>query len=297
VVRGPPRGRGRELASARSPWRGRPGGARSASALEGVEKVLTRRGTPPASCVAARFARRSGRGRVAPWRCRSSSVGEARRRKPAVACPAGAGCAKRTTRRSPAVTSTQPTRLPQPWQRYSEVGAAVRAEAVVPRPSPARLGLADCDSAPSLLGGRLRASTITSCVGMDRIEGGRDLDHRAVAWPGLAVISSLPAPSLLPIVQTSDAVRAGRGAGVRGDAAVSVVDGDRVAGCPNACEGGSLPERDRGVAASARTRHSGSRRVLLTRERLDRFQRAETAASIGRASSRQSGVRLVPCSV
>ena len=79
MVRGPPRGRGRELASARSPWRGRPGGARSAPALEGVEKVLTRRGTPLASCVAARFARRSGRGRVAPWRCRSSSVGEARR--------------------------------------------------------------------------------------------------------------------------------------------------------------------------------------------------------------------------
>ena len=47
------------------------------AALEVVEKVLTRRGTPPASCVAARFARRSGRGPVAPWRCRSSSQASA----------------------------------------------------------------------------------------------------------------------------------------------------------------------------------------------------------------------------
>ena len=32
---------------------------------------------------------------------------------------AGAGCGKRPARRSPAVTSTQPTRLPQPWRTSS----------------------------------------------------------------------------------------------------------------------------------------------------------------------------------
>ena len=71
--------------------------------------------------------------------------------------------------------------------------------------APHALDVADCDSAPSWLGGRLRARTTTSCVGMDRIEGGRDLDHRAVAWFGLAVISSLPARSLLPIVHGDNA--------------------------------------------------------------------------------------------
>lgn len=53
---------------------------------------------------------------------------------------------------------------------------------------------------PSLLGRRLPASTITSCVGIERTEGRRDLDQRAVAWPGVAVISSLPAHALLRFV-------------------------------------------------------------------------------------------------
>ena len=39
-------------------------------------------------------------------------------------------------------------------------------------------------STASLLDRRFRASTITSCVGMDRTEGRRDLEHWAVAWPG-----------------------------------------------------------------------------------------------------------------
>ena len=67
-----------------------------------------------------------------------------------------------------------------------------------------RFLLGDCDSGPSLLGGRLPASTITSCVGMERTEGSRDVDHRAVAWPGGAVISLLPAHALLPLVPSSD---------------------------------------------------------------------------------------------
>ena len=60
--------------------------------------------------------------------------------------------------------------------------------------------LGDCDSAPSLLDRRFLASTITSCVGIDRTEGRRDLDHRAIAWPGEAVISSLPTHALLQLV-------------------------------------------------------------------------------------------------
>ena len=48
--------------------------------------------------------------------------------------------------------------------RHSEAGADARAEAVVARPGRARLDVGDCDSAPGLLGGRFRASTITRCV-------------------------------------------------------------------------------------------------------------------------------------
>jgi hypothetical protein len=43
---------------------------------------------------------------------------------------------------------------------------------------------------------------------MDGIEGRRDFDHRAVAWPGEAAISSLPAHSLLPIVPCERLVEA-----------------------------------------------------------------------------------------
>ena len=88
----------------------------------------------------------------------------------------------------------------QSWQRHSEARAAARAEAVVARSVPARLDIGDCDSAPGLLGGRFRASTITCCMGTGRTEGRCDLDHTVVAWPGVALISSLPAHALLPIV-------------------------------------------------------------------------------------------------
>ena len=72
---------------------------------------------------------------------------------------------------------------------------------VVARSVPARLDVGDRDGAPGLLGGRFRASTITCCMGTGRAEGRCDLDHAAVAWPGVAVISSLPAHALLPIVR------------------------------------------------------------------------------------------------
>ena len=103
---------------------------------------------------------------------------------------------------NPIVRTIEPARLPA-WQRHSEAGAAARVEAVVTRSGPARLDVGDCDSAPGLLGGRFRASTITCCVAKGRTGGRRDLDHPVVAWPGVAVISSLPARALLPIVRSS----------------------------------------------------------------------------------------------
>lgn len=43
---------------------------------------------------------------------------------------------------------------------------------------------------------------------------------------------------MLEIVQTSDLDGVGRGAGVHEDAAVGVVDRDRLVQCPTACKGG-----------------------------------------------------------
>ena len=72
-----------------------------------------------------------------------------------------------------------------------------------------RLPLGDRDSAASLLDRRFRASTIPSCVGTDGIDGRRDLDHRAVAWPGGVVISSLPAHALPQLVLSGTDVEVG----------------------------------------------------------------------------------------
>ena len=105
-----------------------------------------------------------------------------------------------------AVTTTRSTRLLQPWQRHSEVGAAASAEAVVPRPARARSDGGDCDSAPEFAGRRLPASVITSCVGIERTEGRRDLGHQAAAWPGVPVITSLPANALLRFVHLNSLV-------------------------------------------------------------------------------------------
>ena len=89
----------------------------------------------------------------------------------------------------------------QAWQRHSDAGAAARAEAVVPRPARARSDGGGCDSAPEFAGRRLPASVITSCVGIERTEGRRDLGHQAPACPGVPVITSLPANALLRFVQ------------------------------------------------------------------------------------------------
>ena len=64
----------------------------------------------------------------------------------------------------------------------------------------------ECEAPPRLQGPTIRASTITSCARTDRVEGRCDLGHRAVAWPGEAVISSLTAHGLLQIVRSSTLV-------------------------------------------------------------------------------------------
>lgn len=68
----------------------------------------------------------------------------------------------------------------------------------------------DCDCTARLLNRWFRASTITFCVGTDGCEGSGDLDHRAVAWPGGAVISWLSAHALLQVVRSGHVISAAR---------------------------------------------------------------------------------------
>ena len=109
-----------------------------------------------------------------------------------------AHCAKRTNRRSPAVTATRPTRLPQPWQRHSEPGPAARAEAVVAPHGPTGLDVRDHDRAASLLNPDSEQAGSRSCVGRDRTDGRRALDQVAAARLGrsghliAAAISAAP---------------------------------------------------------------------------------------------------------
>jgi hypothetical protein len=120
----------------------------------------------PTDAIRASPRRRRPSRRRAP----SASGGEARRRESAAVSPA-AGCAERTNRRWPPITTTRATRLSQPWQRHSEDRAAGKVEAVVPRPARARLDVGRLRPRTGLLGGRFRAGTITSCVGTGRSEG------------------------------------------------------------------------------------------------------------------------------
>ena len=79
------------------------------------------------------------------------------------------------------------------------------AKSTCPVAALSRLPLGDRDSAARFAGRRFRASPITSCVGTDVPTAARDLDHRAVAWPEGAVISSLPAHALPQLVRWSGA--------------------------------------------------------------------------------------------
>ena len=74
-------------------------------------------------------------------------------------------------------------------------------------PRPRTFKCRHCDSAPSLLDHRFRASGVTSCAGTDWIQRCAILSTGPSLRQGGAVISSPPAPALLELV------RGGRGTG------------------------------------------------------------------------------------
>ena len=119
---------------------------------------------------------------------------------------AAAGCAEHTVQWSPTVTTSQSTRLSEPWQRHSEAGAAARTKAVVARQDAHAWLRRDRARAPSSLDRQPEQARARSCVGTDRTDDRRDPDHRAVASPRGAVISS--ARALLRFVQLDTLVSA-----------------------------------------------------------------------------------------
>ena len=127
----------------------------------------------------------------------------------------------------------------------------------------ALLVLGDCDSAPGLLGGRFRASTITCCVGTGRTEGRLRPRHPVVAWPGVAVISSVPAHALLPIVQSATLAsrRARWPRSGAADAEVDQRDGSPGTRCRSACASEHLVNATVRSAADRATRQCQHRRA------------------------------------
>ena len=106
--------------------------------------------------------------------------------------------------------SSRPPPLLQPWRRHrrlAAVGTIALRNTIVARV--ARLGagaplsLGDCARAQVCLTADSEQARVTSCVGTDRTEGRRDLDHRTVARPGAAVISSLPGHALPQLVPSN----------------------------------------------------------------------------------------------
>lgn len=76
------------------------------------------------------------------------------------------------------------------WQRHSGSGAAARAEAVVARPGRRTLGCWRLRHHPEFAGPPIASKHDHVLRRHNPIDGRRDLDHRAAAWPGAAVISS-----------------------------------------------------------------------------------------------------------
>ena len=69
------------------------------------------------------------------------------------------------------------------WQRYSEAGAAARAEAVVAPQGRARPGCARSRQGTEFAGSRFRSSTVKFVPRHGRPNARRDLDHAAAARP------------------------------------------------------------------------------------------------------------------
>ena len=103
-----------------------------------------------------------------------ASVDSPKPRRQAAACVQGsaapgaggrlsgaAGCGEHTVRWSPAVTTTQSTRLSEPWQRHSEPGPAASAEPVVAPPGTKRPGCARSRQGTEFAESRFRASRVT----------------------------------------------------------------------------------------------------------------------------------------
>jgi len=89
------------------------------------------------------------------------------------------------------------------WQRHSDAGVAARTKAVVARKDAHAWLRGDRARAPSSVDRQPERTRAGSCVGTDRTDDRRDPDHRAVASPRGAVISSAPARALLRFDQPS----------------------------------------------------------------------------------------------
>ena len=157
---------------------------------------------------------------------------------------AAAGCGEHTVRWSPTVTTTQSTRLSEPWrtrsltpEQSSSATSAVASSRKCSRPAgraetpeAGGKGIARPEqprepkqswraqsphaSMSAIPTARQVCRAADSQQAQSRVAWARagprdrgDLDHTIVAWPGVAVISSLPAHALRPIVLSdSDAL-------------------------------------------------------------------------------------------
>ena len=167
-----------------------------------------------------------------------------------------AGCTEPTTRRSPAVTTTQSTRLPQPWRCSSAVRAGGRTKAIAPRPVRARFDAGQAKHA---------ASRRRTAASMNR-RPSRALAHGPAAEVGANASRSLAAAA--PPREVPRRVSVGRRDGQRivdsrGDATVRRRDRDdrcssnATTPTPTSCAlampcKAAAPARRRLVAASGR---------------------------------------------
>jgi len=118
------------------------------------------------------------------------------------------------------------------WQRHSDAGVAARTKAVVARKDAHAWLRGDRARAPSSVDRQPERTRAGSCVGTDRTDDRRDPDHRAVASPRGAVISSAPARALLRFVHPSSLVEGRPGARSLEKAEVELEHDDRELHCP-----------------------------------------------------------------
>ena len=139
----------------------------------------------------------AGRSLLASWPVGS---GRCHRESNSAGVPPASSC---MTTAQPGRTSSPPRQAGRllAWQRHNEAGAAARTKAVVARQDAHAWLRRDRARAPSSLDRQPEQARARSCVGTDRTDDRRDPDHRAVASPRGAVISSAPARALLRFVR------------------------------------------------------------------------------------------------